>query len=923
MKSRKELPFVLITILLTMHFYQAGAQQVCTFSGRDINTGLEVKIDDINIQNLTQNKDTTIFTTSFRFDWPVASGISGMPLIPDNFFLSPNYPNSFTAATLFSVMLPKFGQLRLTLHNLLGQQVAALEKTLQPGFHEFAFKSGRLPQGIYFLTASSNHSTSQIKLIKVQATEMGTPELVYRGMNATTYAPLTKSTLANTYTFTGYAKGYLPCTLANIVPIHGKQYNFDFVPFTTLGISSGGFTEAGSQDISAAGGTLRINRPGCPINGMTITVPPASYSNTKAFSVLWAPVLDCGLGEDFTPVSPLIRIANGGGSADSVMIVKIPINLERDQFAMAFFYDEITNELEALPILALTDAAIQVATRHFSDGEQSLLKTMTPKKDINLIVGAVRIGRLSGDISTDFKPGVDDWEFNNYGSYIASSGHCAGQSVAMMWYFTARKPRLGQLFNHYDQVHTPTMWMDNPLGYRLCSVIQKDRNFDNLVDWLIRFEAAATGKFSADSLHYLSFAYAMKMNRQPQYVSVSSESAGHAIVAYSIKGGKIQVCDPNYPGEARTIDFSGGEFAPYQSKQNAQGQSRSYPKIQFWAKTAMISYAGMEKRWSEFEAGSIGTVPPNLFPETVIYYLRDGEKVPLPDEMTIMADSVEMFAECPTCEIKYPTDRTPLTILQENGTILTRVTDVVKGALIFKPFSGTWRYGFYVSGFANYMSASYIDFRWVTITRLPLLFIEPEKPAALVSQELTFTARSNGTAPSPCTWVWDFSDGTGEVRVTNDSTVKHTYKMEGLFAVKVRLLDKNGTEVARATVTASIGNPLVGQWAFDVTVTDDICDLTFDREVFPMNCTVENNKLCFSIFDLPPNCFNYTIENNQFSWWGTSVDEEGLTTTITANGTIVDQDHWHGTGNEAKQVKGENGDIKICTYNTIFTAVRR
>jgi len=39
------------------------------------------------------------------------------------------------------------------------------------------------------------------------------------------------------------------------------------------------------------------------------------------------------------------------------------------------------------------------------------------------------------DIDSGFRPGIDDWEFTNYGSYITPDGECEGQSLTALWYY--------------------------------------------------------------------------------------------------------------------------------------------------------------------------------------------------------------------------------------------------------------------------------------------------------------------------------------------------------------------------------------------------------------------------------------------------------------------------------------------------------
>ena len=59
---------------------------------------------------------------------------------------------------------------------------------------------------------------------------------------------------------------------------------------------------------------------------------------------------------------------------------------------------------------------------------------------------------LPATVDSGFRPGVDDWQFTNYGSYVAPTGHCEGQSVSAIWYYVNQ--RLGggasPLYGLYD-----------------------------------------------------------------------------------------------------------------------------------------------------------------------------------------------------------------------------------------------------------------------------------------------------------------------------------------------------------------------------------------------------------------------------------------------------------------------------------------
>lgn len=420
-------------------------------------------------------------------------------------------------------------------------------------------------------------------------------------------------------------KGCLGCLTALILGfavLFGSAYLF-------LNRNSGNLSlerqeQLATESVTVAGGTIDFTMDD---GKATLAVPEGAYEKTLKFKVSSRDIKEHKLGENFNPITPLITIDNKHAFSAAPMLLTIPIQIADDEFAMAFYYDLKSGELEGIPMVALTNTSITIATHHFSGFLVSKIKT-DALKDI--------------DIETGFEPGYDDWQFGNYGSWLARTGHCAGQSISALWYYDAihRQKNERKLYGRYDNygqgMGTIDFWQDDSRGYRFASVIQRKINWGN-----ISAQTLEDLRKLGDRFTHNAFAYSMLLTNRPQFIGISSydaqgnRSGGHAIIAYKMKGNEIFTADPNYPGVAgRKISFDEGKnkFKPYSSAANKEeldaGKGKLYAGVNYLALYAMIDDSIIASEYEKLLKDKVGD---DLFPsykiEILEHYNSDtGEK---------------------------------------------------------------------------------------------------------------------------------------------------------------------------------------------------------------------------------------------------------------------------------------------------------
>ena len=89
--------------------------------------------------------------------------------VPAVYALEQNYPNPFNPSTKIRFSIPEETDLRLSVYNSLGQEVAQiLNSRLKEGYHEVNFEAVSLTSGIYFYRLEADKFIDVKKMIIIK-----------------------------------------------------------------------------------------------------------------------------------------------------------------------------------------------------------------------------------------------------------------------------------------------------------------------------------------------------------------------------------------------------------------------------------------------------------------------------------------------------------------------------------------------------------------------------------------------------------------------------------------------------------------------------------------------------------------------------------------------------------------------------------
>ncbi|MHB1293763.1 MAG: hypothetical protein ACYC4R_02090 [Anaerolineae bacterium] len=525
--------------------------------------------------------------------------------------------------------------------------------------------------------------------------------------------------------------------------------------------------------ISKAGGTITVERPGDPLDGLTIQVPPDAYAEPVNLVVSYQPIgEDSDLGE-LQIISPLVSIENGGQVADGMISVRIPVEVPDDHFAMGFYYDEETGALEGLPISTLEESAVTVVTQHFS----------------RLIVVAERFSYLeTKNLDTGFRPGVDTWQFQNRGTYLNPQGICWGMSVSSLWsYLEEPRQNAGQrLWGLYDNSlgtghETRGFWEDDAWAIMVADAVQSIQGPGAVVQVYgvvpqVEKEAREAGalldlRLQRNQITFYSLVLAMDITKQPQLLSVSTEDdhTSHSVICYRVDGTTLYLADPNdyqklLAGDdgsqqeppLRTLayhkhekDGQDGRFDVYRSSQDLtsllSGEYIGYTKITYYGQTALTHWQKVGQIWRQ------GLLQPDYPSYELLVVERDNQGT------VTGTRRLDLLNPLYTTQQVFELEIIPQDGLEARVTL--RPYDRLGQTATELPLSlGENTIGVYVEGLASWQDEAskqmrtdwrWLGFHWVTVIR------EPDDASPTPTTTTTTATPTPEATPATRTFVED------------------------------------------------------------------------------------------------------------------------------------------------------------------------
>ncbi len=354
---------------------------------------------------------------------------------------------------------------------------------------------------------------------------------------------------------------------------------------------------------------LTYDNTASPLSGFRLIVPAGAFDVATTWKLSYAEIRAHRYTSIFHPVTPLIRLENGGMYATRPMRLRIPIELPDSVLPVAFRYDNVSGILEALPPVSRTPAYLEVLIRESSE----------------IVVSAISYRELRGLGGYDmgFDPFCDGWAFPNYPTINTRGGFSPGMSIGAAWYFERYRgnPPIEAAFDNkrYD-FGTSEIWEDDATGIDLCVRVQGLFERANS-SWIYGegFSLQDPIWITSGWDQFWTICYALMLTGRPQSLLLRVKSDPtkpvHVMLVHgwhfdeAFGMGRLLVYDPNNINDKRNeIRIASGfdELGPIETATNSmelsQGILTSYDMIRFMPWSILYDHRTLLREWKNSAA---------------------------------------------------------------------------------------------------------------------------------------------------------------------------------------------------------------------------------------------------------------------------------------------------------------------------------
>ncbi len=585
---------------------------------------------------------------------------------------------------------------------------------------------------------------------------------------------------------------------------------------------------APNQTVGSTGGSVVVSLPNTPIDGMSIAVPSGAFPGNQTIGISYAANTGFAHPAGTTLISPRITIRTSDGAlASRPMLVTIPVAVPSGSFPQVVLRNPTNGRQRALPTVAYTATSVTAMTGHFngtklmgSDGRFTASAggagLRDPAATGELAVVALPLDLLSQDHDTQFRPGVDDWEFSANETVIADEiGE--GMVATAAWYFIAQKAQRGPLWKKFQKADG--VEPSNRDGMRWVSMAESEIYAgltDDIRSVLTTLVASGQGtagtvkqRLAVASFHAVRAALTTSPG-EPQMLQLFTPTDEDAtVLVYRSTGQQLFAVDPYNPGTPVVIDFSSGFMAPV----TLGGGTAVYTTMVAPGYSIIENDGELPGQFDDVQAGTIGDDDFPTYRPMIAWGTASNERTELKGGIayTFDTDAPVIWMDCLSCIgdarivgiLPGPEKVSLMEVYTQKGTAPWVGPSGTYGVVSALATPGELKVGVNLATHRQLGESKFYWMDWFgyTVRRLAAS-VAPTSGERAAGADIPMTFSITG-APGNLEYVWDFADG--PLVTTTTLTTTHQWATAGTYVVKATARDKTTKQpVARASVTMVI-----------------------------------------------------------------------------------------------------------------------